>query len=143
MLFFIFRFIEIQKTPKVITTATIEFEKREKIETKSVNNGNKSIIMNGNFESQIRKRNVKSSSKVETVNPKTDSSTQHEPNLGIFGKTLKTIKDSRLIQVLLGFTGLLILSLIFITLYLDDSPQNNWRRMFGPQLDYVNGPPPS
>uniref|UniRef100_A0A7E4VIJ5 KASH domain-containing protein n=1 Tax=Panagrellus redivivus TaxID=6233 RepID=A0A7E4VIJ5_PANRE len=52
-------------------------------------------------------------------------------------------RESRLLQALLAFSIFLGAAMFLVHMYADEGPQNNWRRRFGPQLDYVNGPPPS
>ena len=101
------------------------------------------VVVNGTFGSVPYKRTAVKESSTSTVSSKSDAEVQSEPQVGFFGRTLNAIRDSKFLKFLLGLTGFLLLCLIFVTFYFDDSPQNNWKRMFGPQLEYINGRPPS
>ncbi|KAE9552600.1 hypothetical protein FO519_004182 [Halicephalobus sp. NKZ332] len=102
-----------------------------------------SELANGAF-GGVRRRLLKATdSSTSAVSSKTDSGTQPEVQVGFFGRVLNSIKDSKFLKILLGLTGFLLICLIFVTFYFEDTPQNNWKRMFGPQLEYINGRPPS
>ncbi|KAI1722761.1 nuclear migration protein unc-83 [Ditylenchus destructor] len=61
------------------------------------------------------------------------------------GQRLRTaVRDSRLVQLFLGCALALSFGLLLISWLVDDSAamMNHWRWQFGPQLDYVRGPPP-
>uniref|UniRef100_A0A914Y0T0 Uncharacterized protein n=1 Tax=Panagrolaimus superbus TaxID=310955 RepID=A0A914Y0T0_9BILA len=99
---------------------------------------------------QIRKRKTKEiSTNTSTVSTTSISTTTTTPShratpIESFPRRIvQTFNDSRALQFLLGATALLLLGLVLISCFVDDTPQNNWRKMFGPQLDYVNGAPPS
>jgi hypothetical protein len=100
---------------------------------------------------QLRKRKTKeistNTAAVSTTSTSTTTTTASilkkpkPPSLS--RRIYQSFHDSRFLQILLGTTALLLLGVILISAFFDDTPQNNWRRMFGPQLDYVNGAPPS
>ena len=101
------------------------------------------LIANGTFGNIRYRTTVVRKSSTSTVSDKSDAEVQSEPQVGFLGRALNSIRDSKFLKFLLGLTGFLLLCLIFVTFYFDDSPQNNWKRMFGPQLEYINGRPPS
>jgi hypothetical protein len=101
---------------------------------------------------QLRKRKTKetstnttavstNSTSTTTSSALKKSTTPKPPSLS--RRIYQSFHDSRFLQILLGTTALLLLGVILISAFFDDTPQNNWRKMFGPQLDYVNGAPPS
>jgi hypothetical protein len=96
---------------------------------------------------QIRKRKTKeistNTSTISTTSKSTTTTTVPRRPTPLPRRIIQTFKDSRGLQFLLGATVSLLLGLILISYFVDDTPQNNWRKMFGPQLDYVNGAPPS
>uniref|UniRef100_A0AC34F5N6 Uncharacterized protein n=1 Tax=Panagrolaimus sp. ES5 TaxID=591445 RepID=A0AC34F5N6_9BILA len=54
---------------------------------------------------------------------------------------IKAARASRSKQFFLGFLPVLFFGLAFLTLFAEKQPPNNWRRMYGPQLDYDYLPP--
>lgn len=59
-------------------------------------------------------------------------------------RLLKELKDISFVKVFLGCSLFLTISFLWLSwLYASHTiSQNNFRWRFGPQLDYVNGPPP-
>ena len=54
---------------------------------------------------------------------------------------IKAARSFRSKQFLLGFLPVLLFGLTFLTLFSERQQPNNWRKMYGPQLDYYSLPP--
>uniref|UniRef100_A0A914QVA4 Uncharacterized protein n=1 Tax=Panagrolaimus davidi TaxID=227884 RepID=A0A914QVA4_9BILA len=54
---------------------------------------------------------------------------------------IKEAQTFRSKQFLLGFLPVFVLGLLFLALFSEKKPPNNWRKMYGPQLDYDFLPP--
>uniref|UniRef100_A0A914C3N9 KASH domain-containing protein n=1 Tax=Acrobeloides nanus TaxID=290746 RepID=A0A914C3N9_9BILA len=99
---------------------------------------NKTTSTNGD-EVLLRRRDSDRQRRARAQNPQNLSGNNQRslPN-----RIAGCVRESRFVQLLLGCTLMFALGALLISVLLDDSPPNNWRRQWGPQLDYVRGPPP-
>lgn len=104
----------------------------------------------GRVDGDLKQRSIGTQSKLSIFEPtktlKKNESIQQQKRRRFSDRLRLALRDSRLAQIAFGCTLILTIGVLWFTFLGESSSTshsvNNFRWRFGPQLDYVNGPPP-